>query len=149
MDDRPQVLENQPTGDQGQNSGPQTRPVAATPTLPTRRDGHQPDLITEKAPAIQALKKGRKPWAWWIVGAVVVALVVLVGFRFLGVPVETDEPEAGPVATSEIQVRDLTDSQEYTGQLQYDDAIPVAASGSGYLTGLVGDGVSFERGAVV
>jgi multidrug efflux pump subunit AcrA (membrane-fusion protein) len=150
MDDRPRVLDNQPTGDETQNSRPQnSRPVEATQTLPTRRDGFQPDVITEKGLAIQALKEGGKPWAWWIVGAVVIALVVLVGFRFLGDPVATDEPEPGPVATSEIQVRDLTESQEYTGQLQYDDAIPVAASGSGYLTGLVGDGETIERGAVV
>jgi multidrug efflux pump subunit AcrA (membrane-fusion protein) len=144
MDDRPQVLENQPTGDPVENS----RPAAASPTL-TRSDNYQLGTVNESALSIQTLRRNRKPQAWLVVGALAIALLVFAGFRFLGEPVETEEPDTGPLATSEIRVRDLAESQEYTGQLQYDDAIPVAAAGSGYLTGLVGEGETIERGEVV
>jgi multidrug efflux pump subunit AcrA (membrane-fusion protein) len=145
MDDRPEVLENQPNADPVENS----RPATASPTLTTRSDNYRLGTINESALSIQTLRRNRKPQAWLVVGALAIALLVFAGFRFVGEPVETGEPEPGPVATSEIQVRDLAESQEYTGQLQYDDAIPVAASGSGYLTGLVGEGEIIERGAVV
>ncbi|HSO50256.1 MAG TPA: hypothetical protein VLS86_06885, partial [Acidimicrobiia bacterium] len=141
---------NQLTGDPVQNSRPQiSRPGAATPTLPTRNDDHHLAKADESALSIQVLRRSRKPLVWSVVGAVGIALLVFVGLRFLGDPVENEGVEAGPVATSEVQVRDLAESEEYTGQLQYDDAIPVAASGSGYLTGLVGDGETIERGDVV
>jgi multidrug efflux pump subunit AcrA (membrane-fusion protein) len=148
MDDRPQMRGNQPT-DPVENS----RPQSPTPTLPTRRDDHRLDLVhekgTEKDLAIRSVDKVRKPRTWSVVGVMAMALLVFAGFRFLRDPVETVEPEAGPVATSEIQVRDLAESQEYTGQLQYGDPIAVVASGSGYLTGLVGEGDTVERGDVV
>jgi multidrug efflux pump subunit AcrA (membrane-fusion protein) len=116
-------------------------------------DDHQLDLVNEKGNekelAIKSVDKGRNPWTWSVVGAMAIALLVFAGFRVIGGPVETDGPEATPVATSEIQVRDLAESREYTGQLQYDDAMAVAASGSGYLTGLVEDGDTVERGDVV
>ncbi len=141
----PQVDGNQTTGDPLQNSWP----VSATPILPTRSDDHQVDVVDERALAIQVPRKAGKPWAWSVAGAVMISLLVFAAVRFLGDAAEAEEVETGPVATSEIQVRDLAESQEYTGQLQYDDAIPVAASGSGYLTGLVEDGDTIERGDVV
>ena len=145
-----EVQGNQLTGDPVQDSRPQNSPEdAATQTLPTRSSDHHLAKADESAPSIQVVRRSRKPLVWSVIGAVVVALLVFVGLRFLGDPVENEGVEAGPIATSEVQVRDLAESEEYTGQLQYDDAIPVAASGSGYLTGLVGDGETIERGAVV
>ena len=145
MDHRPRTLENQPTGHPVQNSGP----ASATPTLPTRSDNHHLGTVDESAPSIQPLRRSRKPLVWLLVGALGVALLVSVGLRLVGDPAENEGVDAGPMATSEVQVRDLAESQEFTGQLQYDDAIPVTATGSGYLTGLVGEGETIERGAVV
>lgn len=126
-----------------------SKPLSSSPALSTRTDDHQLDAVDERAFAIQIPPRSRKPWVWSIAGALGIALLVLTGLRFLGDPVEAQGVAAEPVATSEIQIRDLAETQDYTGQLQYDDALAVAATSSGYLTGLAEDGEVVERGGLV
>lgn len=93
--------------------------------------------------------RGRKGLFWSLAALVVIAVVVAVGLSLFQDSGESDETSSAPIETAAIQVTDLAETQDYTGQLQYDEAIPVSATGSGYLTSLAEDGSELERGDVV
>ena len=143
---------SEPTGDEGQDSKPRNHGAGSTaaaldPPNPKRRsttsaatDESACDPDPQKEPQARGLVGRRRGGdRFWSLSASASSATRS----------RTMEWKRDLFATSEVQVRDLEECEEYTGQLQYDDAIPVAASGSGYLTGLVGEGETIERGAVV
>lgn len=116
---------------------------------PVTSDGRLRSAVSHPSAIIHQPIRSRKGLFLLLVGLVVMAGVVAFGLTLVRNSGETDEVTSVPTETSEIQVRDLAETQDYTGQLQYDDALPVSATGSGYLTGLAQDGSMLERGDVV
>lgn len=112
-------------------------------------DGWLPSPVSSPGAVVHRLSARRRGLIRSIIGLVIAAGVVGLGTRLLGGSEATDDTASAPPETTEIQLRDLAETEEYTGQLQYEDAVPVSASGSGYLTDLAEEGTVLERGDVL
>jgi multidrug efflux pump subunit AcrA (membrane-fusion protein) len=116
---------------------------------PVISDGRLPSAVSHPSAVIHQPIRRRLSLVWLLVGLAVLVGAVVFGLSLVRDPAGTEEVAAAPPETSEIQVRDLAETQDYTAQLQYDDALPVSATDSGYLTGLADQGSVLERGDVV
>jgi multidrug efflux pump subunit AcrA (membrane-fusion protein) len=117
--------------------------------VPVSSDGRLRSAVRHPPAITHQPIRRRKGLFWSGVGLVALVGVVVFGLGLLRDSGETDEITNAPPETTEIQVTDLAETQDFTGQLQYDEALSVSAIGSGYLTSMAEDGSVLERGDVV
>jgi multidrug efflux pump subunit AcrA (membrane-fusion protein) len=84
--------------------------------------------------------------AWGSAGALALALIGFGLYRFLGASEEGTEAIQPQLDTATVERRDLAETEEVSGTVEYGDPVTVSALASGVLTSLAGEGDLLERG---